>query len=135
MFVGSTKKVLYRLDAATGAIERSLELPGIAYGNPTLVENRIVVPVFENRFVCLDRDLTHVIWQRSGPQWALRPLIWNGFVVIGNADGDLFAFDPKDGSPAWSHHFKGIITSTGASGDILYVGTQQGTVYAVRPRK
>lgn len=29
VFVGSTKKVLYRLDAATGAIERSLERRGL----------------------------------------------------------------------------------------------------------
>ena len=75
-----------------------------------------------------------MIWQRSGRGWALRPRIWNGVVVIGNADGDLFAFNPKDGSPAWSHHFKGTITSTGAAGDVLYVGTQEGSVFAVRLR-
>jgi outer membrane protein assembly factor BamB len=55
--------------------------------------------------------------------------------VIGNAAGALWALDPKDGSAPWSHHFKGIITSTGSSGDVLYVGTQEGTVFAVRRPK
>ena len=135
VFVGSNKNVMYRLALATGAIERQLELPGIAYGNPTPVDDCIVVPVYQNTFVCLDRDLTRIIWQQSGRFWALRPLIWQRLVVIGNAAGDLFAFNPKDGSPAWSHHFKGTITSTGAAADTLYVGTQEGTVYAVRVHK
>ena len=59
-------------------------------------------------------------------------VIWKGLIVIGNAAGDVFGLNPQDGSPAWSHHFKGIITSTGASGDVLYVGTQEGMVFAVR---
>ena len=132
VFVGTAKNVMYRLALATGAVERQIELPGTAYGNPTPVDDRIVVPVFKNTLVCVDRDLTRVIWQQSGRSWALRPRVWNGLVVIGNADGNLFAFNAKDGSSVWSHHFKGIITSTGASGDVLYVGTQEGTVYAVR---
>jgi outer membrane protein assembly factor BamB len=132
VFVGSNRNVMYRLDLASGAIERKLELPGIAYGNPTPIHDGIIVPVYQNTLVCLDRDLTRIIWQQSGRSWALRPLIWQGLIVIGNAAGDLFAFNPNDGAPAWSHHFKGIITSTGSSGDVLYVGTQEGTVFAVR---
>jgi outer membrane protein assembly factor BamB len=134
VYVGTNKNVLYRLDAETGAIDRKLELPGIPYGNPTPVDNGIVVPV-RNTLVCLDRELTRIIWQKSGRGWALRPLIWQGLVVIGNATGDLFAFNAKEGSAAWSHHFKGTITSTGASGDTLYVGVQEGTVFAVRVRE
>jgi outer membrane protein assembly factor BamB len=135
VFVGTGKNVMYRLALSTGAVERQIELPGTAYGNPTPVGHRIVVPVFKNSFIGLDRDLTRVVWQQPGRTWALRPRIWNGLVVIGNADGDLLAFNPTDGSRVWSHHFKGIITSTGASGDTLYVGTQEGTVYAVRVRE
>lgn len=133
VYVGSGKNAIYRLNPSTGAIERELALPGTAYGNPTPTENGIVVPVNENTVVSVDRELTAIRWQRSGKGWARRPLIWNGMIVLGNADGDLFAFNRQDGSPAWSHPLKGIITSTGASGDMLYVGTQEGMVYAVRP--
>src|SRR5262249_25299764 len=134
VFVGTGKNVMYRLALSTGAIERQIELPGTAYGSPTPIGDRIVVPVFKNAVVSLDRDLTRVVWQQSGRSCALRSRLWNGLVVIGNADGDLLAFNPTDGSRVWSHHFKGIITATGASGDTLYVGTQEGTVYAVRVR-
>ena len=132
VYVGSSKGPIYRLNPTTGAIERELALPGQAYGNPTPIENGLVVSVSDNTFVSLDRELTRIRWQRSGRGWALRPLIWKGLIVIGNAAGDLFGFNPHDGSPAWSHHFKGIITSTGASGDVLYIGTQEGMVFAVR---
>jgi len=134
VFVGSSKGRIYRLSPSTGAIEHEFALPGSAYGNPTPVENGIVVPVYDNTIVSLDRELTRIRWQRSGRGWAFRPLIWKGLIVVGNAAGDLWALDPKDGSASWSHHFKGIITSTGASGDILYVGMQEGTVFAVRRR-
>jgi outer membrane protein assembly factor BamB len=132
VYVGSNQGRIYRLSPSTGAIEHEFTLPGSAYGNPTPVENGIVVPVYENTLVSLDPELTRIRWQRSGRGWALRPLGWKGLIVIGNAAGDLFGFNPRDGSPAWSHHFKGIITSTGASGDVLYVGTQEGMVFAVR---
>jgi outer membrane protein assembly factor BamB len=132
VYVGSSMGRIYRLSPATGAIEYQFALPGSAYGNPTPVEDGIVVPVYENTLVKLDRDLTRIRWQRSGRGWAFRPLIWKGLIVIGNAAGDLWALNPTDGSASWSHHFKGIITSTGASGDVLYVGTQEGTVFAVR---
>src|SRR5438094_301020 len=62
VYVGSAAKTMYRLDAATGAVERKLVLPGIAYGNPTSIYDRIVVSVYQNTFVCLDRDLTRMIW-------------------------------------------------------------------------
>jgi len=135
IFVGSDKNVMYRLDPATGAVERTLELMGVPYGNPTPIHDRIVVPVYENTLVGLDRELTRIVWRQSGRSWASRPLVWQDLIVIGNAAGDFFAFNPNDGAPVWSHHVKGIITSTGASGDMLYVGTQEGTVYAVRVRK
>jgi eukaryotic-like serine/threonine-protein kinase len=135
VYVGSSKGSIYRLTPTTGVIEHELVLPGSAYGNPIPIANGIVVPVYENNLVSLDRELTRIRWQQSGRGWAFRPLIWKGLIVLGNAAGDLFAFNPEDGSPAWSHHFKGIITSTGASGDILYVGTQEGMVFAVRRPK
>ena len=132
VYVGSSKGSFYRLSASTGAVEHQIALPGSAYGNPTLVEDGIVVPVYPNTIVRLDRELTRVGWQRSGKQWAFRPLIWKGLIVIGDAAGDLWALNPADGSTSWSHHFKGTITSTGASGDALYVGTQEGMIFAVR---
>src|SRR5262249_53929916 len=48
VFVGTGKNVMYRLALSTGAIERQIELPGTAYGSPTPIGDRIVVPVFKN---------------------------------------------------------------------------------------
>jgi hypothetical protein len=68
--------------------------------------------------------------------WSLtRAYIWRGDVLAGNEAGEVMAFRVDDGSMQWSHLFKGTIRSIGGSGDVLYVGTLNGTIYAYAPEK
>jgi outer membrane protein assembly factor BamB len=69
--------------------------------------------------------------RRSSPEWASeRPHLWKKSVVVGNCRGELAAFRAKVGKPQWNLNLKGCIRSISSSRDILFVGVQEGTVYA-----
>ena len=59
-----------------------------------------------------------------------------GMVLLaGNCRSELDAFRTSDGTPQWSDKLKGCIRSIGTDGDSeqVYVGAQEGTVYAYTP--
>ncbi len=82
--------------------------------------------------VSVDSKLARVRWmQRSSPDWASeRPHLWKEFVVAGNCRGEMAAFRATDGAPQWNLNLKGCIRSIGSSGDMLFAGVQEGTIYA-----
>jgi outer membrane protein assembly factor BamB len=55
-------------------------------------------------------------------------------VVAGTESGEVLAFKLSDGTPVWKLKLEGEIKGLGATGNVLYVGTLQGRVYALRFR-
>jgi len=51
-------------------------------------------------------------------------------VVAGNCRGEVAAFRGSDGEPRWKLNVKDCVRSIGNSGNSLFVGVQEGTVYA-----
>jgi len=84
--------------------------------------------------VSISRDLKSVKWiEKSSPEWASeRPHIARGLVIAGNCRGELAAFQVSDGAAKWKVNLKGCIRSIGDSGDTLFAGVQEGSVYALR---
>ncbi|MFZ0061976.1 MAG: hypothetical protein WAL47_08055 [Pyrinomonadaceae bacterium] len=82
--------------------------------------------------VSVDYGLAGKRWkQRSSPDWASgRPHLWNDLVVAGNCRGALAAFRATDGAQQWNLTLKGCIRSIGSSGNLLFAGVQEGTIYA-----
>ncbi len=78
----------------------------------------------------LDLKSGAVAWKQSGKgKMYSHPLIVDGKVIVGDAMGNLRAFDVTDGKPAWSVGFVGAIRG-GASADdsAIYVTSQGGDV-------
>ncbi len=48
----------------------------------------------------------------------------------GNCRGGMSAFRAADGEPQWNLSLKGCIRSIGSSGNMLFAGVQEGTIYA-----
>ena len=55
--------------------------------------------------------------------------------VAGNCRGELEAFNASNGAPQWADSLKGCLRSIGTDVNDaqIYVGAQQGTVYAYAP--
>ena len=137
IYVGTDDQRIYRLNAETGAVISDLALEAKPVGRLALANDSLFM-FLENaserigHIVSVDSKLAGVRWkQRSTPDWASeRPHLWKEFVVAGNCRGELAAFRAADGAPQWSLNLKGCIRSIGSSGNMLFAGVQEGTIYA-----
>ena len=138
LYVGTTDNRIYRLNSLTGENQAEIQVEAQPVGRPTSMPDSVLF-FLENKgeragyIVALSPDLAKVRWtQRSTPDWASeRPHVTRGLVVAGNCRGELAAFQLSDGSAKWKVNLKGCIRSVGDSGDTLFAGVQEGTVYAL----
>jgi outer membrane protein assembly factor BamB len=79
-------------------------------------------------------EFDDVVWSQSSEmEWASeQPHLWKEWVIVGNCRGEMVAYRATDGAVAWTEHIQGCIRSFGHDASTLYVGVQQGTVYACR---
>lgn len=139
LFVGTTDNRVHRLNSQTGESEADVAVDAQPVGRPALTGDSLFF-FLEDRteragyIVSLTPDLAKVRWtQRSAPDWASeRPHVTRGLVIAGNCRGELAAFQVSDGAAKWKVNLKGCIRSVGDSGDTLFAGVQEGTVYALR---
>jgi outer membrane protein assembly factor BamB len=137
LYVGTTDQHVYHLNAETGAIVAELALEATPVGRLTFAADSLFM-FLENvseragYIISVDSKLTGVRWkQKSSPEWASeRPHMWKGLIIAGNCRGEVAAFRASDGEPQWKLNVKGCIRSIGSSDDMLFVGVQEGTVYA-----
>jgi outer membrane protein assembly factor BamB len=124
---------LHRIDQATGAIRTGGSLGGTFYGPPTSVGDSLVLFAGDDAIKCWDPRTARVRWTRDLPLSSSRPYVWHGAVWAATVQGELFAFRPSDGKQLWFRTFEGSIRGIGQDERTLYLGTQQGMIYAYRP--
>jgi outer membrane protein assembly factor BamB len=141
IYVGTTDQHVYRLNAETGTVISELALDAKPVGRLAFANDSLFM-FLENASepvgytIAVDSKLTGVRWkQRSSPDWASeRPHLWKEYVVAGNCRGEIVAFRAADGESQWKLNIKGCIRSIGSSGNMLFAGVQEGTVYAFELR-
>jgi len=137
VYVGTKDQRIYRLNAETGVVISELATEAKPVGRLAFSNDSLFV-FLENAservgyIISVDSKLAGVRWkQRSSPDWASeRPQLWKDFVVAGNCRGEVAAFRATDGEPQWTLTMKGCIRSIGSSGNMLFSGVQEGTIYA-----
>ena len=137
LYVGTNDERIYRLNAETGTVISELALEAkpvgrLAFGNDSLFMFLQNASERVGYIISVDSQLGRVRWkQRSSPDWASeRPHLWKEFVVAGNCRGEMAAFRATDGEQQWNLGLKGCIRSIGSSGNMLFAGVQEGTIYA-----
>lgn len=137
LYAGCSSGEIFRLDAATGEILASASLGGRTNGRPLVTREAVVFLSGTSTFAALDRELARVTWKRRDEaRWSsFQPILVDGNVLVGNGEGLLSALDPADGSVVWSRRLEGQIRGLGLGhgprGRTLFVGTIEGTVYAL----
>jgi outer membrane protein assembly factor BamB len=137
VYVGTNDQRIYRLNAKTGRVISELVVEARPVRRLAFANNSLFI-FLENTseragyIISVDSKLASVRWrQRSSPDWASqRPHVFKEFVVAGNCRGGMAAFRATDGELQWNLSLKGCITSIGSSGDMLFAGVQEGTIYA-----
>ena len=137
IYVGTSDQRIYRLNAETGTVISELATEAKPVGRLAFADDSLFM-FLENAservgyIISVDSKLAGVRWkQRSSPDWASeRPHLWKESVVAGNCRGGMAAFRATDGEPQWNLNLKGCIRSIGSSGNMLFAGVQEGTIYA-----
>ena len=137
IYVGTNDQRIYRLNAETGSVISELAIEAkpvgrLAFANDSLFMFLEDASERVGYLVSVDSKLAGVRWkQRSSSDWASeRPHLWKESVVAGNCRGGMSAFRATDGEPQWNLSLKGCIRSIGSSGNHLFAGVQEGTIYA-----
>ena len=142
LYVGNSTNRLFRISADDGHVQSELSVPA-SPGGRILVDASALYIFLEDRdsqggyLISTDLNLSQIRWTHKAERaWSSEwPRLWNGFLLAGNCRSELDAFRISDGAPQWSDKLKGCLRSIGTDGDNeqIYVGAQEGTVYAYTP--
>lgn len=142
IYMGNSMKKLLRLSADGGRVQSELSVPARPEGR-IRVDGTALYILLEDResrsgyLISTDSGLSQIRWtQKSDSEWSSEwPTPWNGLLLAGNCRGELRAFRMTDGVPQWSDKLKGCLRSIGTDQNTerVYVGAQEGTVYAYSP--
>jgi outer membrane protein assembly factor BamB len=142
IYMGISTKMLLRLSVDDGRVQSELSLPAVPEGR-VRVDGGALYIFLEDRdsragyLTSTKADLSQILWtQQSDREWSSEwPTPWNGLLLAGNCHGELHAFRMSDGAPQWSDELKGCLRSIGTDDNTgqVYVGAQEGTVYAYSP--
>jgi outer membrane protein assembly factor BamB len=140
LFVGTRDLRVRRLDPVTGATQAQLDVGGLPFGPLVPAGESLLLLVGSaergETLKGLDPSLQRVRWSRdpSSGQWtSSRPYLWRDSVLAGSDQGELAALSPRDGSIRGSDTLGGTIRGIGSDGEVLYVGTLEGKLYAYVP--
>ncbi|HUF35125.1 MAG TPA: PQQ-binding-like beta-propeller repeat protein, partial [Gemmatimonadales bacterium] len=145
VFVGAGDS-LHALDRETGRLRWSFAAGGAVTASPAVATGLVVAATLEGRIFAVDERAGRLRWsRRTGPAlplntspaggwdyFASSPLVAGRTVVIGGADGLVYALDLATGAPRWTARTGGRVRATPALADgSVIVGSWDGRVYAL----
>lgn len=138
IFLPSLDHTVYAIDAENGKARWSTgDLGGAVIGTPALGEDgTLYLGTLGSEVLALDSTDGTIHWRASTEGW-----VWCGIALaedrlfFGDLNGNLYALQPSNGSQLWQikpDQLDGPIVATPLiSGDMLYVATESGTLYAI----
>lgn len=143
LYVGTADGTVYRLSAHSGGIRASVNVDPVLKpaSAPLVTTDRVFVLLADSEanyraVVALEPSLARVTWRQAAPdRWTTsRVFATRRSVVVGSPSGEVTAYCARDGSLAWSHKLASApVRSVGGTDERLFVGTPQGSLYAIRP--
>jgi eukaryotic-like serine/threonine-protein kinase len=140
LYVGAADKRVYTLESKTGHVVRSVDIGAEPFDRPAITERALYFltrgeAVPKGGLVALDLPLTEMRWSQAHQRTfdSGQPHIWRDMVVVADCAGEVQAFARSDGALRWKMNVNGCIRSIGTSGDLLFLGAQEGMVYAIQP--
>jgi outer membrane protein assembly factor BamB len=149
LLVGSSDGSVIRLDAGTGEQQWSTRLSGEVLAPPQADGNRVVVQTYDGKLQGLDYASGDKIWTYDSnvPVLTIRgtstPILSNGVVFAGFANGRVAAFNAESGDLLWEvrvaisqgrSEIERIVDIDGTmvlQGSELYVASYQGRIVAI----
>ena len=145
LYFGNLSGSIYEINPARDSFSSKIKVPGIPRGrfawNREGERDAGYVFALDNKdghsqglLIKFSDEFERVLWSASFErEWTSeQPHVWKDWIIAGNCKGDVVAYRASDGKQSWSDHVKGCVRSFGHDGSTLYIGVQEGTVYAYR---
>jgi outer membrane protein assembly factor BamB len=135
LYLGTSKRHLYRLDTDSGAVLSDLPTESAPNRRLIIANDSLLAFLGDEIFASFELDLKKLRWSaEASKQWtSARPYLWRDAVLAANRR-ELVALRSSDGTRRWSFQFPETVRGIGASPDILYIGTLAGPVFAYSPK-
>ena len=143
LIVGTADGLVHRVSARDGRrlASLALDLTLRPVSAPVLTADSALVLLADEGadyrvLVAVDLALTGIKWRREAADTSSTSRVFatSSIVVLGTPHGEVEAFCASTGSPAWSHKLTNVpIRVVGGTDERLYVGTPQGSLYALEP--
>lgn len=140
-FVGLRDYRLVRLKLADATPVWDVPVDGIPAGFPHVDGDTLVILAgmrhAAHDLVAIDTETGEERWKLSSeaPWSTVRLFPWPGGLLAGTEDGVLQAFRLRDGHVLWTLALGGRLRGMGSAGGRLFVGTIDGTLYALDRQK
>ncbi len=138
LYFGTRDGRLLRVDPWTGKRLAELRLGKVPFGPLVAAGESLFTFAGEHDLLVLNAvhaSLGSSRWTRGAERgWSSSgPYLWKGAVLAGGEAGEIEALGPEDGAVVWTRHVDGVVRGVGSDGDLLFIGTLKGTLFAVRP--
>jgi len=132
VFIGSSDKNLYVLNASSGTISWQHTTGGAIESSPAIDESKGLTFVGSNdgNLYCLSQVGT-LLWTKSfGVPVKSHPILADGKVLL-SVNDVLNALNDSTGQDIWSFSSSGNLTSPVVSNGVIFVGSTDGRLYAL----
>jgi outer membrane protein assembly factor BamB len=138
LYFGTRDGRLLRADPLSGRPVSEMRLGHMAFGPPTAAGRSLLVYSAEGDSLvlnALEMSLAAARWSQRAPRgWSSsRPYLWRGSVLAAGEAGEVSALAIEDGAVIWTRQVDGVVRGIGDDGELLFVGTLKGVLFAVRP--
>ena len=135
LYLGTANRQLYRLNIESGEVLGEMEAQATPYGRLVLASDSLFTFLGDELLGSFDLNLTKLRWSaEASKEWtSARPYLWRDLLLAGNRH-ELVAFRSTDGTRQWTHQFPETVRGIGTSGDVLYIGTLKGPIFAFSPK-
>lgn len=137
LIVGSNDDHLYALNLTNGALVWSQNTGGGVSSSPTIVNRTVYVGSESGSLYAINETSGAIAWSHAlGSPISGSPAVSaaRGLVVVGDNSGDLSAFATGGATPGrqvWGVRLSGVLNTPVVFSTFAYVGSADGTVYAV----
>jgi peptide/nickel transport system substrate-binding protein len=104
VYIGSTDRKVYCLDAATGASKWSFATGGSVCSSPAVADGRVYIGSTDRKVYCLAASTGELFWNyTTGNYVSSSPAVADGKVYVGSYDGKVYCLDAETGASLWNY--------------------------------
>jgi outer membrane protein assembly factor BamB len=140
LYAGTSDGLIHRIDVRQGEILSSIKADAnLKPASLPVVSNDAVLILLADEgndhraVVSVDLDLRRVRWRRATTDnWTTSRIFLTGTTfILGKKSGEITGYSTVDAEPVLSVNVAGTIRSISGFGDVIYVGTTEGCLYAL----